>query len=370
MKNVITLTVLILAAFVLNAQSLLSGPQKIVIDKEHIRYLVSNYNNGALVAIDNEGTQEYFVQDAGFIDGLEIVGDTVYGVGSNGKVRAYNLTTKQLVMNITITGSNTNYLSSITSDSAGHLFVSCPALHTIYKLRISDQSYWVFAENNGLNRPNGILLEKEKNRIVVINDSPNTSDINAISFTDSTVSLLMSNNFHYPDGIERDKNGYYFVGGYYLPGLYKINPDFSSEPEMCFAGSHMIYPTYNEEHNSILITYYGANDWDEVFLSTTSVATNEFHNGPVLNQNFPNPFTDYTTITFELNSFAHTSLEVYDSSGKAINTLVNEKKQAGTYSVSWDGKDSSGKQVSNGTYFFRLTVNDTSKTQRAILLKR
>jgi len=369
MKNVITITVLMLAAFLSNAQTLLSGPQKIVIDKEHIRYLVSNYNNGAIVAIDNEGTQEYFVQAAGFIDGLEIVGDTVYGVGSNGKVRAYNLTTKQLVMNITITGSNTNYLSSITSDSAGHLFVSCPALHTIYKLRISDQSYWVFAENNGLNRPNGILLEKEKNRIVVINDSPNTSDINAISFTDSTVSLLMSNNFHYPDGIERDKNGYYYVGGYYLPGLYQINPDFSGEPEMFFAGSHMIYPTYNEVHHSLLITYYGQNDWEEIFLTTSSIESNELQRAFVLSKNYPNPFAERTSIQFEIKDYAHARLEVLDTSGIIINTLVNEKKQTGTYSVSWDGKNNSGKQVSNGTYYFKLTVNGSTEIQRVIILK-
>jgi len=251
-------------AFSFNAQNLLNGPQKIILDKEHNRYLVSNFNTGDIIQIDSFGNQDYFVQAANFFDGLEIVGDTVFGIGQNRKITAYNLTTKQLVMGITLPGSTNNYLSSITSDSAGHLFISCPALNTIYKFRISDQAYWVFAENNGLNRPNGILLEKENNRIVVIDDSPNNSTIHAISLSDSTVSDLMTNNFNCPDGIIRDNNGFYYVGGYYLPGLYRIDPDFSGEPELFFESSHLIYPTYYETNNSILVTLYGDGDWAEI----------------------------------------------------------------------------------------------------------
>ena len=54
------------------AQNLLDEPQKIVIDDEHNRLLVSNYGNGALVQIDDNDDQSYFVQDAGFIDGMDI----------------------------------------------------------------------------------------------------------------------------------------------------------------------------------------------------------------------------------------------------------------------------------------------------------
>jgi len=366
MKKYITLSLFLFVALFSNAQSLLKEPQKVVIDKAHNRYLISNFNGGDIVEIDSAGNHAYFVQAANFVDGLEIVGDTVFGVGHNRKVTAYNLTTKELVMDIRLEGSNSHYLSSITSDSAGHLFISCPALHTIYKLRISDGAHWIFAENNGLNRPNGILLEKENDRIVVIDDSPNTSIIHAISLIDSTVSDLMTNNFHNPDGITRDKYGYYYVGGYYLPGIYKINPDFSGEPELFFEHDYMVYPTYHDEHHSLLITYYWEKDWDEVFLTTTSLATNNLTTGPVLNQNYPNPFFDYTTISFDLNSNTHTSLEIYDVIGKKVNTLIDELRQAGSYSTSWDGTDSSGKQLPNGTYIFRLTVKGSVQTQSPI----
>jgi len=258
--------ILIFAVIPAFTQALLNFPQKIVIDADRDRLLISNFGDGALVQIDSEGNEEYFVQTADFVDGMDIVGDVVYGVGSNCKLYGYDLDTEEQVLDVSFPTGAGVYLSSVTSDSTGHLFISCPALHTIYKFRISDQSYWVFAEGNGLNRPNGILLESENDRIVVIDDSPGTSIIHAISLSDSSVTNLMTNNFDRPDGIVRDVVGTYYVGGYYLPGLYRIDEDFSQPPEMFFAGSHMVYPNYDSRDHSLLITYYGAHSWGRVML--------------------------------------------------------------------------------------------------------
>lgn len=235
------------------AQNLLHAPQKIVIDAPRNRLLVSNDNAaGDIVEIDSAGNQTWFMQGAGFIEGMEIVGDTVYGVCRNRKIKAYNLLTKDLVMDITIPGLASKYLSSITSDSAGNLFISCPKLNEIYRLRINDQSWWLFASNNGLNNPNGILLEREQNRIVVIGDSPVPSSIYAISLADSTVSTLMSTSFNSPDGIVRDKYGYYYVGGYYLQAIFMIDPGFSQPPAPFFPGTSMVYATYDIRDHLIL----------------------------------------------------------------------------------------------------------------------
>ncbi len=260
--------VLICLAMPLSAetQNLLNEPQKIVVDARHDRLLVSNFGDGAIVQIDNDGNESYFSKNAGFVDGLEIVGNTIYGVGHSRKLYAYDLDTGEQVLDFHFEGSDSDYLSSVTYDSEGHLFISCPALHTIYKFDIGDNSYRVFAQGNGLNRPNGILLEKENNRIVVIDDSPDASVIHAISLSDATVTTLATTGFDRPDGIVRDSSGVYYVGGYYLPGLYRIDAGFSREPEMIFAGNHMVYPTYDRGDHSILITYYGADGWDRIAL--------------------------------------------------------------------------------------------------------
>ncbi len=249
------------------AQNLLDSPQIIIIDADRDRLLVSNFGGqGPLVQIDPEGNQEYFVEAAGYVDGMAIAGDVVYGVGNNRKFYGYNLDTRQRVLDFTFPGSVSDYLSSVASDMEGSLFVSCPALHTIYKFRISDSTYSIFAQEDGLNRPNGILLERENDRIVVIDDSLRTSTIHAISLSDATVSDLLTANLHFPDGITRDAGGTYYVGGYYLPGLYRIDRDFSQAPEMFYVGSHMIYPTYDASDHSLLVTYYGDDSWGRVML--------------------------------------------------------------------------------------------------------
>jgi hypothetical protein len=248
------------------AQNLLNGPQKIVIDEKRNRLLVSNANTGDLIQIDSLGNQTFFVKGAGFVDGLEVVGDAVYGVGNNRKIRAYSLVSKELLMDITIPGSPDNYLSSITYDSTGHLFISCPLLNEIYRMDIIDHSYSVFARDNGMSKPNGILLEKEKNRIVVIDDSPN-STIHAISLTDSSVSTLYTTPFYCADGITRDTYGNHYIGGYYLPGIYKVDGVFKQPSLLVYTGKNIVYPTYDRKNHSLLITYYDANTWERVPLN-------------------------------------------------------------------------------------------------------
>ena len=349
------------------AQNLLHSPQKIVIDAPRNRLLVSNDTvTGDIVEIDSVGNQSYFVQGAGFIDGIEIVGDTVYGVCKNRKIKGYHLISKQLVMDMTIPGVLSKYLSSITSDSAGHLFISCPKLNEIYRLRISDQAWWIFAENMGLNNPNGILLEKEKNRIVVIGDAPIPSAIYAISLADSMVTPIMTVSLNSPDGIVRDKFGYYYIEGYYLPAIYTTDPDFSQAPTPFYTGTKMVYPTYDDRDHSLLVTHYHNNTWERIPLTTTGTGgipeLKEFALNPVS----PNPFQSSATITFELNRRLQTRLDVYDSFGRHITTLVDEVKSPGRYSLLWDGKHENGNTWTDGLYFFRLTANGVIQTQKAI----
>lgn len=350
-----------------DAQNLLNGPQKIAVDAKRNRLLVSNFNNGALVEIDSSGHQSYFVQGAGFVDGLEVVGDTVYGIGNNRKVIAYNLLTKQRVLNLTIPGNFNNHLSSITYDSAGHLFISCPFQNTIYRLRISDSAFWVFAAGNGLSYPNGILLEKEKSRIVIIDDSPGSSMIQAVSLSDSTVSFIDSVSFNRPDGITRDKYGNHYIGGYYLSGVYKTDADFSYSPELLFTGNSIVYPTYDPRDNSLLVTHYNLNTWERIPLGCTGTGMNlapaEFHFYPVS----PNPFRDELALRFSLEKQSFVKLEAFDPYGRLLATLVNGEKTKGNYSVTWNASDIQGKQIELGVCFFRLSVNSSSQTLKAIL---
>lgn len=89
----------------------------------------------------------------------------------------------------------------------------------------------------------------------------------------------------------------------------------------------------------------------------------------ILNQNHPNPFGTITTIDYAVKAPATVKIEVFNQKGQLVNTLVQETKAAGNYSISWNGTDRQGKPVANGIYFYKLSNGKFSSTKKMILLR-
>lgn len=95
----------------------------------------------------------------------------------------------------------------------------------------------------------------------------------------------------------------------------------------------------------------------------------------ILTQNYPNPFNPRTQIKFEVSEHAHVSLTIFDIRGNRVATLVNSEYVPGIYSLSWDGKNYDGRNVSSGTYFYKLDVSTPENkkvftgTKKMILLR-
>lgn len=88
-----------------------------------------------------------------------------------------------------------------------------------------------------------------------------------------------------------------------------------------------------------------------------------------LAQNYPNPFNPTTQIGFRLSYFGNVDLKIYDVQGKLVKTLINENRQAGEYSVVWNGTDDNGKKVSSGIYIYRLKSGDFYEARTMVLLR-
>jgi hypothetical protein len=92
-------------------------------------------------------------------------------------------------------------------------------------------------------------------------------------------------------------------------------------------------------------------------------------------QNHPNPFNNETIINYTLSKSCHVSLIIYNILGQKVKTLVMEYQKAGVKTVSWDGRDEKGKDLSSGIYFYQLSagsigkVGEIAQTKRMLLLK-
>jgi protocatechuate 3,4-dioxygenase beta subunit len=83
-----------------------------------------------------------------------------------------------------------------------------------------------------------------------------------------------------------------------------------------------------------------------------------------LNQNFPNPFNPSTTITYHLPSSSDVKLVVYDTLGREVATLVDEKKSAGTHEIKFEGS-----KLSSGFYIYKLSAGSFVEAKEMLLIK-
>lgn len=83
-------------------------------------------------------------------------------------------------------------------------------------------------------------------------------------------------------------------------------------------------------------------------------------------QNYPNPFNPTTTISYQLPKPAFVNLSVYNITGNLVETLVNEYKKAGYFSVTWNVPQSG---IASGLYFYRIRAGKYSDIKKCIILK-
>jgi histidinol-phosphate aminotransferase len=86
-------------------------------------------------------------------------------------------------------------------------------------------------------------------------------------------------------------------------------------------------------------------------------------------QAYPNPFNSSTQIRIYLRNTMHAKLEVFDIRGRQVNKLVDNILTAGEYSYRWTGRNMTGKNVTSGAYFYRLTAGDDVITKRMLLVR-
>lgn len=83
-------------------------------------------------------------------------------------------------------------------------------------------------------------------------------------------------------------------------------------------------------------------------------------------QNYPNPFSSSTTISYKLNKESDAVITIFDILGREVKTFIVGLQIPGTYGVLWDGKNSVGSKVATGIYFYRLQTAKESVVKKMV----
>ncbi|MBT4501980.1 MAG: T9SS type A sorting domain-containing protein [Gemmatimonadetes bacterium] len=90
-----------------------------------------------------------------------------------------------------------------------------------------------------------------------------------------------------------------------------------------------------------------------------------------LDQNYPNPFNSDTVIRLALPTSGDVELSIFNLAGQQVATLVQGVREAGTYTVRWDGRDDDGRELASGVYLYRLRMGNGGQVEtRKLLLLR
>ncbi|MCK4311924.1 MAG: T9SS type A sorting domain-containing protein [Candidatus Cloacimonetes bacterium] len=300
---------------------------------------------------------------------------------------------------------------SLTSNGGSDIFVA----------KLNSDGNWIWATKAGgvcLDRSYGISLDSEEN-IYIAGHFEEESSFGQHSLTSNgaddvfIAKLNTSGNWMWArnaGGIDDDR-GFDLImdndGNNYITGYFQETATFGSQSITSNGSIDIFLAKISSDGNWIGVTQAGGsnedsgygvtmNDTGSIYLTgmfsdianfgTLSLTSNgesdifvaklnsnnSIEDCTIIAQydlsNYPNPFNPTTTISFSIPKESKIDLSVFNIKGHKIKSLLKESIEAGIHSVIWNGVDESGKPVSSGVYFYKLSVNGKSKAVKKCLL--
>ena len=88
-----------------------------------------------------------------------------------------------------------------------------------------------------------------------------------------------------------------------------------------------------------------------------------------LDQSYPNPFNSQTVVRFALPTATEVDLVVYNLAGQKVAQLAQGPREAGFYTLRWDGRTDAGHALGTGVYVYRLHTDRSSLVLKLLLMR-
>ncbi len=148
---------------------------------------------------------------------------------------------------------------------------------------------------------------------------------------------------------------------YFIPATQQA---FTIEPGNSINIPIRYNPTDSDIHNTELLLFHNSADQPNPLRIQLLGEALEEDRIFVLDQNFPNPFSSLTQIEYALTGTSSVRLDVYNSSGQHIHTLVNEEQEEGRYEF-----ELAAGSLASGMYLYRMLVDGRTETRKLMLVK-
>jgi hypothetical protein len=86
-------------------------------------------------------------------------------------------------------------------------------------------------------------------------------------------------------------------------------------------------------------------------------------------KNYPNPFNPETTISYYITKKGNVTVDIYNLKGQKVKSLFSGMQEAGKHDLVWKGDNDDGKQVSSGTYLYRVKNMEEEFVKKMLLMK-
>jgi len=137
----------------------------------------------------------------------------------------------------------------------------------------------------------------------------------------------------------------------------------SSESPSISVSDSAVYVVWYDFRDGNYEIYFKRNPTGNLITEINKISSEIFENYR-LYQNYPNPFNPVTTIRYSLPRAGEVKLTIFDALGREVQTLLNEKQQAGVYEAVFDASI-----YPSGVYFYRLNSGSFTDTKKLLLIK-
>ena len=136
-----------------------------------------------------------------------------------------------------------------------------------------------------------------------------------------------------------------------------------SAVQIDFYGLSEVTADFTWSEQNLLCTV--SDDVTIVFINANSILDlDPLISGYQLYQNIPNPFCNETEISFYLPKKCAVEISIYNLLGKKVSEIISEERPKGKHSITFSNKD-----LSAGTYFYRLKTTEFEQTRKMVVIK-